>query len=270
MTTVWIYRRFRVKLFSFNEISFSFPVRRKLPTQWPEVNTAQALAFAHCMMLSKQAFDKDFETPFRLLVLNHWLGISQDDFYKLTDLQVVTLLETIEPVFETNPDFAGVDVLAGCMPENLLIEETTEAFDVYETYYQGVLHNDPGSLLAFTSFLVREQGTEISEAAANEAEGLLQGNPVLQFLLYWWYYRTRARLVCKYPGAFGKSGSSGRKGPDFTSGHGWRGLMYSVAQDGPFEDFEKLKNAEVHDFLDYLEFNHNRLKEHEWHQRQHA
>jgi hypothetical protein len=158
-------------------------------------------------------------------------------------------------------------LLSGYMPKTLLIGETAEAFAVYETFYQKVLCGEKGALLSFASYLYRECGEAVDDFLADRTLQELRDKPIIQFALYWWYYRTRAQLVAKYSGAFGK-GDGGRKGPNFTAGHGWWGLMYSVAQDGPFADFDELKSAEVHSFLDYLEFNHNRTREIEWHQRQ--
>lgn len=270
MTTIWIYRKFRFKNILFGEIFFTFPVRRKLPNQWEEVTTEQALSLAQTMMASKQDFTKEFDIDFRVIVLSHWLRISLDDFFALSDLQVTTLLQIIDPIFEKHPDLSGVSLLDGYMPAPMLIQESTEAFAVYETYYEKVVNGEEGALLRFVSYLLREQGTPVDDGAAQIATEKVKEEPVVQFLLYWWYYKTRQQLVKKYPGAFGKGGGGGRRGPNFTAGHGWWGLMYSVAQDGPFDNYDELKNSEVHVFLDYLEFNHNRMREVEWHQRQNA
>ncbi len=218
-------------------------------------------------MLTEQAFKDEFGLPFRFMVLNYWLRISQNDFYKFSDLQIASLIEIIAPVFDEDPNFSNIEMLFGYMPQSLLIGETTEAFAVYETYYEKVLCGEKGALLDFAAYLYRACGAPVDDQLAADAKESLHDQPIVQFALYWWYYRTRAQLVTKYPGAFGKGGGGG-KGPNFTAGHGWWGLMYSVAQDGPFSDFDDLKNAEVHAFLDYLEFNHNRIRENEWHQRQ--
>lgn len=269
MKAVWIYRHYKLKFIKFREIYITYPVRRKLPTGWNDLTDKQFTEFINCMMICEQSFDKEFDLHFRFMVLNSWLRIPPNDFYKFSDMQVAALLDIIEPIFETAPDFTNINLLDGCMPKTLLISETTEAFAVYETFYQKVLSGEKGALLTFASYLFRESGTAVDDALAKESSEAIEEQPIIQFALYWWYYRTRAQLVIKYPGAFGKGGS-GRKGPNFTAGHGWWGLMYSVAQDGPFADFDELKNAEVHSFLDYLEFNHNRAREIEWHERQYS
>lgn len=269
MITIWIYRR--VKLW---KITVTIPVRRRLPRTWAEASGLHAQLFAKCLMVSKHPFDKPFSIPFRFMVLNHWLRLSPDEFYKFSDLQITTLLEAIKDIFEQPPvhfiSSLHVKWSNLSLPLPLLENETVEAWDIYERQYEQILNGavsigELTPLLQFAAYILRQRGTKLSSPQYHRSLKALRLNIPAQFFAYWWYYCTRQALVKRYKGAFGKGGKFSH-----AASHGWRGLIHSVAQDGPFGEESILLETEVHHFFDYLEFHSKRMKDIEMNQRKHA
>ncbi len=270
--TIWVYRRKKLGRFSL-----SIPMRRKLPQSWPEVSKKQALRFAYILMLSQHPFDQPIPLSLQFTILNAWLRVREEEFYKLTDLQITTLLEKMQNVFNDTWDPPSIKLKVGTqklrLPRLLLEGETTEAFAVYEDYYQKILNDQESRedhLDIFCGYILRRKNQSVStDHAEKMAKKLVKQRVIKKFYVYWWYYCQRQQLASKYKGAFGKGGP-GKKGPDFTSVFGWWGLIYSIGQDGPFGTEAQVKETELHSFLMYLDFNSNRIKELEWNQQQNS
>ena len=274
MITLWLYRRIKLGPFSL-----SVPIRRRLPQRWSEVSQWQALTFSSCLLLNQHAFGEELTPSMKFTILNRWMRVSEKVFYDLSEEEMTAILKSMGDIFTVDKITPRLSLRIGwrkvSLPKELLVGETVEAFDIYEHYYQKILEGDKSedSLILFCGYLLRSfhllkwKRAPIDTKEAEKVVAWLKKKPYeLQFYIYWWYHCTRAQLRKKYPGAFGKGG--GKKGPDFTSQFGWRGLIYSVAQDGPFGPEKKLRQTEVHDFFTYLDWNHGRSMEHEWRMKQ--
>lgn len=253
--------------------SYQRTVRRKLPESWSEVSLKQAIQYASLLLKFRMTFTDTLDTHHKFLILNSWSGISKEAFYSMSEEEIGALMHRLQPIFEATPippvlrmRIFGIPFR---LPKMKLAGENVEAWDFYELYYRNIVEGEGdeveenlgmlcGYLLRPFTFFLWPLNTLIAKKIASY---LQQKKPHLMHYIYWWYFCTRQQLRSQYPGAFT---GSGKKGADFTSHFGWRGYMYSIAEEGPWEDIEDVKKADLHEFMTFIDYNHGRMKEREF------
>ena len=236
---------------------FKYPVRRTLPQSWKQATKKHAQAFGAALMLHKKGFDKIDDPDFQFIFLRLLLRIRPAEFYRMSDYQVTYLLVTIKELFE-----GAAHPALKKLPKHLLANTNVENFCLaYERYYERVLkEGKPEDMAILYHYLTSGQKLN-DDKILKEAKRKPLKNMALKMYVYWWYYHNRQELQEIFPGAFGKAGSSTGKAIDFTSQHGWTGLIHSIGQDGPFGTEMQVIKTPVHHFLSYLDFNHDKNKE---------
>jgi len=247
-----------------------------------------AIQFASLLMWNQHSFTQPLTWEMKITLLRMWLRVPGKVFYALGNVQITLLLHRMDPIFlELDPPALrirlkpwfylfkdkypfGVRLWKNpcyVLPAPKLIGEDTEAFTWYEEYYDEVIQGTPGALESLCGLLIRRKGRYLDEDDATKTQELLKPNPVLKFYCYWWYSSQRRKLIDRYPSAFGKGGGKKTNGPDFTSQYKWRKVIYVIAEKGPWRDKHQLKKDDVHNFLDYLSYHSDYMKELDWKER---
>jgi hypothetical protein len=265
--------------------TIQFPIVRTMPDSWYAATHKHALLFVKSIVEAQQPFDQPLTDQTKIKLIENFLRLPGNLFTQLTDLQISLLLSKIDKfINDKKTTWPRPWFLIGLKkyhwPRPLFEYMTVEEFAVAEVFYRQVIEGKSSekALDMLIAYLCRPKGKQISTELAKRTEknisyaDILNGPKYKQqmrmvwhgltyvekFAFYWWYYQQRLAIAEKYPNVFK---TKNEEKADFTSGYGWHGMIYTVADLGSFGTEPEVKRGDLHDFLNYLNFNIDRVKE---------
>ena len=260
------------------------------------MNRRHILIFVRALIDTKQNFLEPFTAAFKIQVLSGFLKLPDRVFHKLTEVHIAILIDGIANVFDQESiapcmKYMVVGNKKLHYPKEKLKGSSAIEFGLAETYYQAIIEENGSmeqNLNMLIGILFRAKGTMVDTTIAEQtarrmSTPLPAGQKTLKWLLpsmqwlsfiwyrvpfeeqfaaYYWYFRTREQLREDYPGAFNNSDKKSNKAAvDLTSQHGWLGMIMAVAESGPFGPYEETCTTDLHNFLYWIEYNHDRMQE---------
>lgn len=268
-----------------------YPLVRTMPDSWATAKLRHALLYVKTLIETQQPFDQELTLAAKFKLIENFLRLPGNLFTQITDLQITFLLSKIDlfirdkKITWPRPYFL-IGLKKYHWPQVMFEYMTVEEFAVGEVFYREVIEgkNSEKSLDLLIGYLCRPKGQPVSTEMAKRTQkhisysDIMHGSKYSQqikmlwrgltyiekFSFYWWYYQQRSALSDKYPNVF-KTKNEDKA--DFTSGYGWHGIIYATADLGGFGTEKEIKQTDLHDFLNYLNFNIDRVKEERMNQR---
>lgn len=263
--------------------------KRKIPGSYEELSRRQAVRMADTWMRLQIPFAPPanwnpekghwIKDTHRFALLQSLLDLPDDDFYKLGDLAIVSLLESSP--FNSENILTGEPVLKFVnrrfhrysLPEKALASSPFIQFIFAEESYQNIQEEKPlnenldglVSILCLSRF--KKILLDISFAWRYLEWGLIPGIdniPISQkYAVLQYYYGSRRALRSLFSPMFTSSGGNKRTGPDLTSKYRWWALAHDLAEKGVFGNLQETFYTPLHLVLHHVCYNADKYKQHE-------
>lgn len=263
--------------------------RSHLPGEFSGLSRRQAIRVAYCYLqldapLAPERVNgivvKSLTNPQRFALLQAVLNIPPDDFFKLGELAITSLLESSLFHAEQHDILTGEPVLkyvslsgVRCyLPALAMSNAPLIQFVWAEEYYQNLQNeqdferNIDGLVSVLCAHPLRLLAMKLNLGTRFidwDHHPVLKLPMAVKFAVLQYYHGTRGKIRQAFSPMFTAENGGGDVGPDYTSKYRWWALTHDLAEKGVFGNFEQTCYTNLHNVLHHVSYNSDKYKESE-------